>query len=70
VFIWSTYIFKVIGCYERVFEVIVSSSFKAFVSLSIVWVTLVLINSIIYRGISDRNFFSEAVSRIMVPTFA
>ena len=59
---------SVVGCFSRVSEVLDRSSFKVFVSDSIVCVTLVLIDSTICFGISESNFLREAVSRTIVPS--
>lgn len=61
--------FSVTGILSRVSEVVHSSSFNARVSFSIVDVTLSLICSMIWRGISESIFFIDAVSIAIVPNF-
>lgn len=61
--------FSVTGILSRVSEVVHSSSFNARVSFSMVDVTLSLICSIIWRGISESIFFIDAVSIAIVPNF-
>lgn len=61
--------FSVTGILSRVSEVVHSSSFNALVSFSIVDVTLSLICSMIWRGISESIFLIDAVSIAIVPNF-